>query len=203
MTCPFDLKEYALGECPREESRRVEAHVAECDACRRRTGPAAIDPGDACSLCATKRSPAASRSSPTKSSSPAGTSASGTRRRSSASWPHRHARLRDPCSRVRGSRSNTRRPQLAAFTANAIDRARSTRSLGPPRRRRSRRQSPKPWPQSKSASSARPRTAPGRRPALRTRPPRHPRSRPPNRPRILQKQVNNMYVVAKNMRTGE
>ncbi len=34
MICPFDLKEYALGECPREESHRVEAHVAECDACR-------------------------------------------------------------------------------------------------------------------------------------------------------------------------
>lgn len=33
MTCPFDLKEYALGESSREEARRIQAHAAECGAC--------------------------------------------------------------------------------------------------------------------------------------------------------------------------
>jgi anti-sigma factor RsiW len=32
--CPFDLKEYALGESPREEALRIEAHLGECGACR-------------------------------------------------------------------------------------------------------------------------------------------------------------------------
>ena len=34
MSCSFDLKEYALGESSREEARRVEAHLADCGACR-------------------------------------------------------------------------------------------------------------------------------------------------------------------------
>jgi anti-sigma factor RsiW len=34
MTCPFDLKEYALGECPRDVASRLEAHLAQCGACR-------------------------------------------------------------------------------------------------------------------------------------------------------------------------
>lgn len=32
--CPFDLKEYALGESSREDARRVEAHLVDCGACR-------------------------------------------------------------------------------------------------------------------------------------------------------------------------
>lgn len=32
--CPFDLKEYALGESPRVEARRIEAHLADCGTCR-------------------------------------------------------------------------------------------------------------------------------------------------------------------------
>jgi anti-sigma factor RsiW len=34
MNCSFDLKQYALGESSGEEARRVATHVAECDACR-------------------------------------------------------------------------------------------------------------------------------------------------------------------------
>src|ERR1017187_6382273 len=34
MTCSFDLKEYALGESSRDEARRIEAHAADCGACR-------------------------------------------------------------------------------------------------------------------------------------------------------------------------
>ena len=34
MTCPFDLKEYALGESSREQARGIEAHLADCGACR-------------------------------------------------------------------------------------------------------------------------------------------------------------------------
>jgi anti-sigma factor RsiW len=34
MTCSFDLKEYALGECPRDVAGRLEAHLAQCGACR-------------------------------------------------------------------------------------------------------------------------------------------------------------------------
>ncbi len=34
MNCPFDLKEYVLGESPRDEARRIEAHAAECPPCR-------------------------------------------------------------------------------------------------------------------------------------------------------------------------
>jgi anti-sigma factor RsiW len=34
MTCSFDLKEYVLGESPREEARRIEAHAAACEVCR-------------------------------------------------------------------------------------------------------------------------------------------------------------------------
>src|SRR5450631_945318 len=34
MTCSFDVKEYALGESSLEETQRLEAHLADCSACR-------------------------------------------------------------------------------------------------------------------------------------------------------------------------
>lgn len=34
MSCSFDLKEYALGESSREEARRIRTHLAECETCR-------------------------------------------------------------------------------------------------------------------------------------------------------------------------
>ena len=34
MTCSFDLKEFALGESSLEEERRIQAHLADCSACR-------------------------------------------------------------------------------------------------------------------------------------------------------------------------
>lgn len=34
MNCSYDLKEYVLGESPREQVRAIEAHASECAACR-------------------------------------------------------------------------------------------------------------------------------------------------------------------------
>ena len=34
MNCPYDLKEYALGESSREEAQAIRAHAAECAVCR-------------------------------------------------------------------------------------------------------------------------------------------------------------------------
>src|SRR5512141_2147832 len=34
MTCSFDLKEYALGESSLDQAREIEAHLADCAACR-------------------------------------------------------------------------------------------------------------------------------------------------------------------------